>query len=51
VRHQLVRDAEQNRADVLLLADGQVVPQLMGSNQAVGLGRRRRAGARDSHRC
>jgi len=51
VRYQLVRDAEQNRADVLLLADGQVVPKLMGSNQAVGLGRRRRAGARDSHRC
>jgi hypothetical protein len=51
VRHQLLRDAEQNRADVLLLADGQVLPQLMGSNQAVGLGRRRRAGARDSHRC
>jgi hypothetical protein len=50
VRHQLLRDAEQNRADVLLLAEGQVLPQLMGSNQAVGLGRRR-AGARDSHRC
>jgi len=51
VRHQLLRDAEQNLADVLLLADGQVLPQLMGRNQAVGLGRRRRAGARDSHRC
>jgi len=50
VRYQLVRDAEQNRADVLLLADGQVVPKLMGSNQTVGR-RRRRAGARDSHRC
>jgi hypothetical protein len=51
VRHQLLRDAEQNLSDVLLLADGQVLPKLMGSNQAVGLVRRCRAGARDSHRC
>jgi hypothetical protein len=51
VSHQLLRNAEQNLSDVLLLADGQVLPQLMGRNQAVGLGRRRRAGARDSHRC
>jgi len=51
VSHQLLHDAEQNLADVLLLADGQVSPQLLGSNQAVGLVRRRRAGAMDSHRC
>ena len=50
MRHQLVRDAEQNLSDVLLLTDGQVLPQLMGRNQAVGLGRRR-TGAWDSHRC
>jgi hypothetical protein len=51
VSHQLLHDAEQNLSDVLLLADGQVLPQLMGCNQAVGLERRRRAGARASHRC
>jgi hypothetical protein len=51
VRHQLARDAEQNLSDVLLLADGQVLPQLLGRNQAVGLGRWRRTGTRDSHRC
>jgi hypothetical protein len=51
VRHQLVRDAEQNLSDVLLLTDGQVLPQLMGRNQAVGLGRWRRTGTRDLHRC
>ena len=49
--HQLLRDAEQHLPDVLLLSDGEVSPQLMGSNQAVGLVRRRRSGAMDSHRC
>jgi hypothetical protein len=51
VSHQLVRDVEQNLSDGLLLADGQVLPQLLGRNQAVGLGRWRRMGTRDSHRC
>ena len=37
MRHQLVRDAEQNLSDVLLLTDGQVLPQLMGRNPVVGL--------------
>jgi hypothetical protein len=49
--HQLLRDAEQHLLDVLLLSDGEVAPQLRGSNQAVGLVRRRRSGAMDLHRC
>ena len=49
--HQLLRDAAQHLPDVLLLSDGEGSPQLRGSNQVVGLVRRRRSGAMDSHRC
>jgi hypothetical protein len=48
---QLVRDADENLADVLLLRAGEVSPQLMGSNQAVGLAGRCRSGGMDAHRC
>jgi hypothetical protein len=48
---QLVCDADENLADVLLLTDGEVSPQLMGGNQGVVLVRRGRAGRMGSHRC
>jgi len=51
VSHQLLHDAEQNLSDVLLLADGQVLPQLMGRNLVVGLAWGRSSGGMDAHRC
>jgi len=37
-RDQVLRDTEQHRAYVLLLAHGQTSPELVGGNRAVGLG-------------
>jgi hypothetical protein len=48
---QLLRDADEHLADVLLLTEGEVSPQLMGGNQGVVLARRGRAGKMGSHRC
>jgi len=49
--YQLLRDADEHLSDVLLLADGQVAPQLMGRNLVVGLAWGRRSGGMDAHRC
>jgi hypothetical protein len=51
VSHQLLRDVEEHLPDVLLLAAGEVLPQLMGGNPVVALVRRRRSGGLDWHRC
>jgi hypothetical protein len=48
---QLLRDAGQNLAAVLLLTACEVSPQLIGGKQAVVRERRCRAGGMDSHRC
>lgn len=47
---QLLCDTDEHLADVLLLADGQVAPKLMGRNLAVGLAWGRSSGGMDSHR-
>ena len=47
---QLLCDADEHLSDVLLLADGQVAPQLMRRNPVVGLERRCGSGGVDSHR-
>jgi hypothetical protein len=49
--YQLLRDADEHLSDVLLLADGQVAPQLMGRNLVVGLEWGRSSGGMDAHRC
>jgi hypothetical protein len=47
---QLWCDADEHLSDVLLLADCQGAPQLMGRNLVVGLAWGRRSGGLDSHR-
>ena len=47
---QLLCDADEHLTDVLLLADCQVAPELMGRNLAVGLAWGCRSGGMDSHR-
>jgi hypothetical protein len=51
MNHQLLRHTDQHPADVLLLSAGEVLPQLMRYNPVVALGRRRRSGGLDWHRC
>jgi hypothetical protein len=46
----LVRDADEHRAHVLLLARRQASPELLGSNRVVGLGGWRRSGGGRWHR-
>jgi hypothetical protein len=48
--HQLLGNVDENLSDMLLLADRQVAPQLMGRNPVVGLERRCGSGGMDSHR-
>lgn len=48
---QLLRHTDQNPSDVLLLSAGEVLPKLMRRNSVVALGRRRRSGGLDWHRC
>ena len=50
--HQLLCDADEHLSNVLLLADGQVAPQLLGRNPVVGLEWRYGCGSSgmDSHR-
>jgi hypothetical protein len=48
---QLLSNTDQNPADVLLLAAGEVLPKLMRRNPVVALGRRRRSGGLDWHHC
>jgi hypothetical protein len=49
--HPLLRYTDQNPSDVLLLSVGEVLPQLMRRNPVVALGRWRRSGGLDWHRC
>jgi hypothetical protein len=46
----LLRDTDQNRSNMLLLVRGQVLPELMGGNRAVGIGGWRRSGKVSWHR-
>ena len=47
---QLLGNAGEHLVDMLLLADCQVAPQLMGRKPVVGLERRCGSGGMDSHR-
>jgi hypothetical protein len=49
--YQPWHDADAHLSDVLVLADGQVAPQLMGRNLVVGLAWGRSSGGMDAHRC
>ena len=49
--HQVFRDTDQHLSHVLLLAAGEVGPQLMGSNPVVAWGRGRRTGEVGWHSC
>jgi len=50
-RDHVLRDADQHRAHVLLLAHGQAPPELVGGYRAVGRGSWRRSGGVGWHRC
>jgi len=50
-RDHVLRDVDQHRAHVLLLAHGQVPPKLVGGYRAVGLGSWCRSGWVGWHRC
>jgi hypothetical protein len=47
---QLLRNADEHLSDVLLLADGQMAPQLMGRNLIVAREWGRNSGGMDAHR-